>query len=129
MPDLLGVWPSLCLCQGVTAFLIVAYLVCSDRAEIRVHVRDVHVRLTSEGLRRVEESLHLSSVGTVVDDFLAFHVHYTEFLRVGRFELAGSVCLEVYPCSQRSIGTEGYLFGLYLFSHQPYATGTLLLRK
>ena len=116
MPDLLGVWPSLCLCQGVTAFLIVAYLVCSDRAEIRVHVRDVHVRLTSEGLRRVEESLHLSSVGTVVDDFLAFHVHYTEFLRVGRFELAGSVCLEVYPCSQRSIGTEGYLFGLYLFS-------------
>ena len=129
MPDLLGVWPSLCLCQGVTAFLIVAYLVCSDRAEIRVHVRDVHVRLTSEGLRRVEESLHLSSVGTVVDDFLAFHVHYTEFLRVGRFELAGSVCLEVYPCPQRSIGTEGYLFGLYLFSHQPYATGTLLLRK
>ena len=129
MPDLLGVWPSLCLCQGVTAFLIVAYLVCSDRAEIRVHVRDVHVRLSSEGLRRVEESLHLSSVGTVVDDFLAFHVHYTEFLRVGRFELAGSVCLEVYPCSQRSIGTEGYLFGLYLFSHQPYATGTLLLRK
>ena len=70
-----------------------------------------------------------SSVETVVDDFLAFHVHYTVFLRVGRFELAGSVCLEVYPCSQRSIGTEGYLFGLYLFSHQPYATGTLLLRK
>ena len=109
-------WPTFSLSQSISLILIVRNLIRTNRRKIRINIRNIQERQSTLILCRIEETIHLGGISSIVCRKASVFGHYSEFSFILILQLAFYLIVEINPSTNQSIFI---LIGIHIFQFLP----------